>query len=156
MSTGKKLRKRRKWEPLALMLLLLALGLWLVKGPWVHNIHPREGARTLEFQVGNEKGVVEVFRPTPQSEPQFRVLLRNKFESRVMNAQEFRQGFGEKSYDDALRAGSNWLFGMLKITSWPGVAWVCLGLLGQLVFAGRMFVPETRMAEQLCTIPWRR
>lgn len=140
MSEEKKRKKRRKWEPLALMLLLLALGLWLVKGPWFHNIHPREGAKTLEVQLGNEKGVLEVFRPTPEGEPEFRVLMRNGFASRIMNAQEFRQLYGEKAYDQALRAGSNWLFGTLKITSWAGVAWVCLGLLGQLVFAGRMFV----------------
>lgn len=140
MSGERKPRKRRKWEPAALMLLLLALGIWLVNGPWVHNIHPRPGATTLDLQIGNEKGILEVYRPAPGAEPEFRVLLRNGFESPAMHAVEFKAAYGEDTYDHALRVGSNWFFRRLRITSWMGVAWVCLGLAGQVVFAGRMFV----------------
>ncbi len=122
------------------MLLLLALGVWLVKGPWVHDIHPRDGATVLEMQVGNEKGVLEVSRPSLEAEPEFRVLLRNGFASDVMSGAEFKRVYGDSAYESAMMAGSNRLFRMLKITSWAGVAWVGLGLLGQLVFAGRMFV----------------
>lgn len=140
MSEAKSSRKRRAWKPLLYMALLLALGLWLVRGPSSRNIHPRAGATTLEVQIGNERGALEVFRPDSQGEPEFRVLLRNGFESPVMSAQQFRESYGEGAYHQALRAGSNRLFGLLRITSWPGVAWVGLGLLGQVIFAGRMFV----------------
>jgi lipid-A-disaccharide synthase-like uncharacterized protein len=38
------------------------------------------------------------------------------------------------------RSGSGWMESVLNITSPAGIAWVTLGLLGQLVFTGRMLV----------------
>lgn len=38
------------------------------------------------------------------------------------------------------RTGSGWLESVLNITSPAGIAWVSLGMLGQLVFTGRMLV----------------
>lgn len=137
MSTTKK--KRRKWEPMALMLLLLALGLWLVKGPWVHNIHPPEGSTTIDIQIGNEKGIVAMSSDAAGG-VEFVVMLRNGYVSPRLPAEQFKNVYGQAAYDHATKAGSNWLFRLLKITSWAGVAWVALGLLGQIVFAGRMFV----------------
>ena len=37
-------------------------------------------------------------------------------------------------------SGRNMLFALLNITSWGGVLWVALGLLGQVLFTGRMVV----------------
>jgi lipid-A-disaccharide synthase-like uncharacterized protein len=38
------------------------------------------------------------------------------------------------------RSGSGWMESLLNITSPAGIAWVTVGLLGQLVFTGRMLV----------------
>lgn len=46
--------------------------------------------------------------------------------------------FAARLHDQQSRR--NWLFGVMNITTWMGVAWVGLGLLGQVLFTGRMIV----------------
>jgi lipid-A-disaccharide synthase-like uncharacterized protein len=53
---------------------------------------------------------------------------------RVLTAQEFAE------FVYTTRTHSGWLESILNITSPAGVVWVTLGLLGQLVFTGRMLV----------------
>ena len=84
-----------KWEPLALMLLVIGLGLWLVWGPT--NPRPRPGSDAAELRVGNTRGVVEITRSAPTSttstattEPRFRVMLRDGYVSHEMGEAEFR------------------------------------------------------------------
>lgn len=147
--------KRLKWEPFALMVLLLLLGAWLVARPT--GIAVREGARTLDLKVASMRGVVEVYTPpaesasgvslTPQV-PEFRVMLRNGFVSEPMTGAQFKERFGEATYDAAVATSGNWAFRLLNITSWTSLVWVVIGFGGQFAFTGRMliqwFVSEKR------------
>ncbi len=135
--------KRFKWEPPALMILVLALGAWLVwssKNQFT-GIKPADGARTVEFRLGNARGVVEVTQPTAQPDTStFRVLLRNGYASPSMTSAQFEERFGPQTLHDVVHQGDNLFFRLFNITSWASLAWVLLGLGGQLAFSGRMFL----------------
>lgn len=144
---------RVKWEIPTLMVLVLLLGAWLV---WSHkgSIFGPEatpGTRAVELRVGNSRGIVEVRTRSVEGVPaergtredlshEFRVRLRDGFESDWMNARAFRETFGARAYEDAVTPRENAIFRLLNITSWSGLAWAGLGLLGQGAFFGRMFV----------------
>ena len=128
--------KRLKWEPAALMVLVLAMGFWLAFGPASGPRLPvHEGASTIKLRIGDRRGVVEMTTGDPG--PTFRVL-RPGFESPRMTAQEFRKQYGEDVYQDAIDGRRNWIFKLLNITSWVNLTWVAIGLLGQTLFSGRM------------------
>lgn len=141
--------KRFKWEPPALMALVLLLGVWLV---WnqknsLTGIHPEAGARTVDFRLGNSRGVVEVtsksggaVSASSEEDAQFRILLRNGFTSQSMTSEQFASEFGDAALQDVVRQGDNAVFRLLNITSWPNLAWVLLGFAGQLAFSGRMVI----------------
>lgn len=135
-------RSRVKWEPWALMVLMLALGLWLVWSPISGLKAPkaREGARTVELRVGNSRGLVEAHTPEGASEPTFRFLFRDGHISPEMTSEEFRRVFGEAAYVTAAARQPTQLFRVLNITSWAGLAWVSIGFLGQIAFTGRTLV----------------
>lgn len=136
------MKTRIKWEPWALMILMLALGLWLVWSPISGLKAPkaREGARTVELRIGNSRGVVEVFTPRGQSEPSFRMLLREGHTSNEISATDFKRIFGEQTYTTAAAQQPSHLFRVLNITSWGGLLWVSVGFLGQIAFTGRTLV----------------
>lgn len=131
-------RKRLKWEPVALMIIVAGLGLWLVLGPnpW-HGPAPRPNARVVDFKLGTERGVLEI---NPGEPPTFRILLRHGFVSRDLSADEFRELYGEESYQLAVRNQSNLVFRLLNITSWTSLTWIAIGLVGQIAFTGRMVI----------------
>lgn len=155
-----------KWEPAALMLLVLGLGFWLALGPASRPKFPvRDGATQVQIRVADTRGVLEAWRPSPESGPeetQFRVFMKgergggrgeenqdgNGGASRVYSSEEIREMFGERVLEAAVALRENRLFTMLNITSWVGVVWVGIGLLGQLAFSGRMllqwFISERR------------
>jgi lipid-A-disaccharide synthase-like uncharacterized protein len=131
-----------KWEPFAAMALVLLLGLWLVLGPvkTFHHIDTRPGAETRRVLIAGSRGVVETAPDPITGEPSFRVLFRDGWESPVLSAVEFRGVFGDEVYRRCVGGGENWLFRALNITSWVSLAWVAVGLAGQLAFSGRMLV----------------
>jgi lipid-A-disaccharide synthase-like uncharacterized protein len=128
-----------KWEPLAAMVALLALGAWLVMGTdpaQLRGIDRRPGAIYSELRVGDQRGVVEydaAATPAP-----FRVLFDTHASDPIPEA-EFRDRFGAKAYAVATERGSL-LFRALNITSWTGVLWVAIGFAGQMAFFGRMMI----------------
>ncbi len=129
-----------KWEPLALMLMVIGLGFWLVWGPT--NPRPRPGSDAAELRVGNSRGVVEITR-TPAGEPgapRFRVMLRDGFVSQELSEADFRILFGNAATDSILADARNPLYNLFKITSLANLAWVALGLAGQAAFSGRMLL----------------
>ena len=141
--------KRIKWEPFALMVLLLLLGAWLVARP--DGIEARDGARTIDLKIGSTRGIVEVYSPPPPSPdtgPQFRVLLRNGFISPTMSGAEFRTLYGEDLFAAATASSDNFAFRLLNITTWTSLIWVVIGFGGQFAFTGRMllqwFISEKR------------
>ncbi|MEX2217234.1 MAG: lipid-A-disaccharide synthase N-terminal domain-containing protein [Phycisphaerales bacterium] len=130
--------KRLKWEPAALMVLVLGLGLWLAVGPASGPRLPlREGARKVTVRLADWRGVVEILEQG--GEPRFRVLFA-EHASPEMSAEEFRRLVGPGTYNDVLAGGRNWIFPALNITSWVNLVWVGIGLGGQLAFSGRMLV----------------
>jgi lipid-A-disaccharide synthase-like uncharacterized protein len=123
------------------MVLVLALGAWLV---WERKnaftgIDPAPGTRTVELRIASSRGVVEV---TPDNAPatSFRVILRNGYISQPLTPQQFAQYFGEAALADVTVPRDNLLFRLFNITSWGGVAWAALGLVGQAIFSARFLV----------------
>ncbi len=131
-----------KWEPFAAMALVLLLGLWLVLGPVesLHHIDTRPGAEIRRVLIAGSRGVVETAPDPLTGDPSFRVLFRDGWESPVLSGPEFRRVFGDDVYRRCVGGGENWLFRALNITSWVSLAWVAVGLAGQLAFSGRMLL----------------
>jgi lipid-A-disaccharide synthase-like uncharacterized protein len=129
--------KRIKWEPAALMLLVLGLGIWLAVGPASGPSLPvQAGATTLKVRAGDTRGVVEVSGDGAAA--RFRVLWQDKSVSPSMTSEEFQRYFGSRVYRQAVRGQRNWAFRVLNITSWTNLVWIGIGLGGQLAFSGRM------------------
>jgi lipid-A-disaccharide synthase-like uncharacterized protein len=128
-----------KWEPIAAMLALLALGVWLVVGndpAHLRGIDKVPGAVYSEFRVSDQRGLVEYIaanEPTP-----IRIRFQNH-DSAAMTEAAFKATFGEEAFREATRGGSR-LFRALNITSWLGVIWVAIGFAGQAAFFGRMLI----------------
>jgi len=139
-----------KWEPIAIMMLLLALGLWVVYGP--SNPHPlRPGAVSAKFTIGAAKGELEVLderdgtrAPAPEDttpgERTFRFLPRDGLPSPIIGERELRAVVGDSVLDQAIDASGNRLFRVLNITGWWSFAWLTIGFVGQMLFFGRMLV----------------
>jgi len=126
-------RKRTKWEPAALMALVLGLGLWIAFGPASKPHFPTaEGALTQDLRVGNSRGVLEAFKPEGAAEYHFRLWVRG--ESNPVGEGRL----GDQFVSETFGARHNWLFRTMNITSWTSMVWVGIGLLGQLAFSGRM------------------
>jgi lipid-A-disaccharide synthase-like uncharacterized protein len=137
------MKKRFKWEPPALMILVLLLGAWLVLAGKnrLTGIEPAPGSRTAEFRLGNDRGVVEVTPIKSADDPyRFRILLRNGFASEPLTSAAFKSHYGDRAYAEVITQGDNALFRLLNITSWAGLAWVVFGFAGQLAFSGRMIL----------------
>jgi len=150
--TSKARRVKLKWQPLAAMVFVIALGTYLVWSPISgrRGPSPRQGAHTVPMQVGNERGYVEVNQPV-EGEPTFRLLLNNGFASNDLPADEFRRCFGEEAYRAATQT-QNDIFRVFNILSWGSLMWVAIGLLGQVVFSGRMFVQWVASEKQRASV----
>lgn len=140
------MKKRFKWEPVALIILVVGLGMWLVWGnrDRFYGIEPAEDARRVELRVGSQRGIVEVVEvPSAQGGPSshlFRVMLRNGFVSEPMDDAAFTQRYGQDVYQTTVQSQENVAFRLLNITSWAGLLWAGIGLAGQIAFSGRMLV----------------
>jgi len=130
---------RFKWEPAALMVLLIAIGFWLVMNPSGNKSHPRAGALTSEIRIGDTRGLVEVMGDSPETQ-KFRLLTREGFESPDLSRREFESIFGSAVTAQVADGRANWLFRLLNITSWISLVWIAIGFGGQLMFSGRMFL----------------
>ena len=133
-----------KWEPVAAMAVLLLLGVWVVYGPSLKN-DLREGATTGRFTLPGVKGELEMV-PEPggrggnSSEPSFRLLPAGERPSRVISAAELRELLGDAAYERVVGATGNVALRMFGVSGWSNLAWVAVGLAGQGLFFGRMFV----------------
>ncbi|MFN0131867.1 MAG: lipid-A-disaccharide synthase N-terminal domain-containing protein [Phycisphaerales bacterium] len=147
--------KRIKWEPAALMVLVLALGFWLAFGPRMH-LPLRPGASTLDIRMGDLRGVLEA-APAAGSHT-FRVIFRGQSPSREMTLDEAASIFGASTVQSAITMRRNPVFRFLNITSWVNVVWVGIGLGGQVAFSGRMllqwFISERRRESVITESFW--
>jgi lipid-A-disaccharide synthase-like uncharacterized protein len=131
---------RFKWEPAVLMTVVLGLGLWIAFGPASRpHLDSRPNAVRIPLRVGDERGALELTY-LPDGTPTFRTLMRGSHASRDYTEDEVKTMFGEIVLQEVLAPRSNWLFKTMNITSWVGVVWLCIGLLGQLAFSGRMVI----------------
>lgn len=133
-----------KWEPIAAMAALLVLGIWVVWGPSVpHSL--RQHAQISKFSLPGLRGELEAVppaSPTTGTDPgyTFRLLYRDGAASEIISREQFVGFFGQGAYDTVTKAVGNTTFRALNITSWGGLAWVTVGLLGQGAFFGRMLI----------------
>jgi lipid-A-disaccharide synthase-like uncharacterized protein len=119
------------------MIVVLALGVWIAFGPASKPTLPlRPEALTQELRIGDERGVLEAV-PGTGGDYAFRVLLRNST-SPAFDREEAVRRFGERVVNTTIAPRTNWVFRKLNITSWVGVVWLGIGLLGQIAFSGRM------------------
>lgn len=132
-------RKRFKWEPVALVILVTCLGLFIVYDP-SPGVQARDGADTIALRLGSLRGAVEVYRVPETTTLEFRILERDGHASPVMSADQFRTTFGDRAYESAAGASANWAFRVFNITTWWSLVWVGIGLGGQVAFSGRMIV----------------
>lgn len=127
-----------KWEPIAAMLALFVLGIWVVYAPaFRHTL--RQGAELAPFSIGAAKGDLEVATDA-SGVRSFRILYRDGTATPVLAEPELRRVLGDQGFDQAVVSSGNVLFRIAKVTGWSGFAWVFLGFAGQMLFFGRMFV----------------
>lgn len=128
-----------KWEPVALMILLLGLGVWLAYGPNLrYDVRP--GATTSKANLGGIKGELELYTNPATNAEELRLLYPGGNFSRTWTADEFARDFGLEALETARLATGNKLFRTLNVTAWWGVAIVAVGFIGQLSFSGRWLV----------------
>jgi lipid-A-disaccharide synthase-like uncharacterized protein len=128
-----------KWEPVAAMIALLLLGVWVVWGPSVQH-QLRDGGMTSKYNFAGLRGELETVRDPATGDCNFRLLPKDGQPSEVFGRDKFVEMFGAEGYDRVTANAGNLVFRALNITSWGGVVWVCIGFLGQGAFFGRMFI----------------
>lgn len=128
-----------KWEPLAIMALLLVLGAWLAYGPNL-QYEVRPGATTSKANFGGIKGELEVFTDPATGQTELRMLYPGGGHSQRWTATEFDAVFGEGKSAAVKLVSGNSLFRTLNVTTWLGVTIVAIGFLGQASFSGRWLV----------------
>lgn len=127
-----------KWEPVLVMLALVAIGLWVTYAPATpHALRP--GAETTKFTLGASKGELEIVGDTAGSRS-FRFLPKSGRATEPMSEAEVRRFLGDDIVDQAVTSSGNKLFRALNITSWGSFVWLSIGFVGQVLFAGRMIV----------------
>lgn len=126
-----------KWEPIAAMVALLALGFWVVWGPGIqHDVRP--GSQLTRVNMGGVKGELEI-HPEPEGAYSFRFLYRDgRASPRTWTAAEFKADFGAEAFDTVTANAGNTVFRALNVSNWWGLAWVVVGFAGQAAFFGRM------------------
>ncbi|MEM7754839.1 MAG: lipid-A-disaccharide synthase N-terminal domain-containing protein [Planctomycetota bacterium] len=132
-----------KWEPVAAMVALLLLGVWLV---WGQGLHPglaetRAGATLHEIRLGSSRGILEVAPGGADAAGStYRFLYRDGSASAVLTRPEIEAALGTTPVAALDGADGSAVFRLLNITSWGGLTWVALGLGGQIAFFGRMLI----------------
>lgn len=130
--------KRIKWEPAALMILVLALGVWIAFGPSSRpRFDLRKDAVTQDIRINQRRGVLEA-APDGKGDFTFRVLWRGQVNHTEYTREQLSRFLPEDVINEAVAPRSNWVFRKLNITSWVGVVWLTIGAIGQVAFSGRM------------------
>ena len=146
-----------KWEPAAAMVLVVALGGWLVWGPpRIGDVKLRDNARLVEMQVGDVRGFLEIAGDNDKPDEQsFRIISRDGDAGVVVSSGQMRSMLGNDAFNRIAARPVNPLFRLLKITSWRNVLWVLLGLGGQLLFSARMllqWIASERSGKNVITV----
>lgn len=128
-------RKRFKWEPVAALITLIAVSLWVVYDPAKGRGEP--------VQIGNVKGVLVALTPTSPTDgqpPQYRFEPRSGTPGQPMTLGDVERYFGTPVRESLETSKRTILFKLFNVTSWTNLIWVGIGLGGQAAFSGRMIV----------------
>lgn len=130
-----------KWQLVAAMCALVAIAVWLVAGEAAEDrVELADGAHAVEVRLGTGKGWLEVHE-LAGGDLEFRVRFAGQEPpTRALRSAEFRELFGPVPLRLVSEPRKNWLFQLLNITSWTGLAWVVLGFTGQALFFARLLV----------------
>ncbi len=118
-----------KWEPVALMVLLIALGAWLVGGL---------GQRGEPVRIGALRGSLMVDKSAGEGGWTYTFEFRETGEAFTRTESELRSMLGERSVRQLKAAEGNAMFKILNITGWGSLVWIAIGFGGQIAFFGRM------------------
>jgi len=131
-----------KWEPVAAMVGVIVLGVWLVWGQGGAGIAElREGAWTHEIRLPQARGVIEIAPSEGDADTlTFRLLYRDGTVGEDMTEAEAKAVFGERVVDRMTDRETNALFRILNITTWGGLIWIAVCFGRQALFSGRMLL----------------
>lgn len=127
-----------KAGPVAAMIGLIALGVWLVAGSGLGAPSVADGHRIEPLRVGTEKLWVESW--IEDAQPMLRVLDAQGNSVSEPTLQELESLLGPAAGEYAHDAERNVLFRVLNISGWASLVWVAIGFGGQIAFFGRMFI----------------
>lgn len=120
--------------PVAAMLVLLFVGMWLVLQPTL-----RRGAFDLDVRVGSME--ILLARVEGGGPASYRVVAPAEMAGRVIEAGGLDDFLADRLAAWRARpAIERTLLGFFNLTSWAHFGWVAVGLLGQGAFFGRMLV----------------
>ena len=105
---------------------IAVVGAWLVL--WVFGAVPPPGQKVALFKMSDRLADLQVVDTANG--------LRFQFEDRQLTPQAFAEELQQRRPEGR----RTWLFSTLNITSATGIFWVAVGLLGQVLFTGRMIV----------------
>lgn len=130
-----------KVAPVMAMGLIIGLSIWIMQGiQSARNLPLAPGATAFEVVITSRKVLVEQLPTKVEDES------GASYTYRFLNAQDLGSGpMTEKEFQDTLaRVGSSqrrsWILQILNVSAYNKLWWPALGFLGQLVFAGRMWV----------------
>ena len=126
-----------KAGPVVAMLLLLALGMWMVLQPTLS----RERS-DITISVGAEAVLARAVPATDSTPPGYVVVSPERLASEAAVDAEALMAIVDRERDawDARPGFERTLLGFFNITSWWNFGWVLIGLGGQVAFFGRMMV----------------
>lgn len=123
-----------KVTPVVVMALVLGLSIWIMLQVQAPSLPPRPGATIFEVVITSRKVIVEQM-PTPAGYS-YRFLNAADLGSQEMTGPTFEQTLSRVASGEQRSV----LLNLLNISSYSKLWWPALGMLGQLVFAGRMWV----------------
>ncbi len=114
------------------LIALIAATVTVVAGVWLAlyaaGAAPPPGGQVELFKMSDRLADLEVVETADGA--------RYRFGDQLLTPAEFTDELRRRRPD----GGRGWLYGLLNITSTTGLLWVALGLLGQVLFTGRMVV----------------
>lgn len=131
--------KHMKWEPLALMVVLIAMGAWLVYARAPTPPNARDGAQLTQIRIGQEKAWLEYVPGAPEPD-RFRVIHRETGSGDTFSLDAAHRVLGETLLAKVVDGEENALYRLFNVTSPAGVLWVALGFGAQIIFSARFLI----------------
>lgn len=124
-----------KLGPLAAMVIVLGLSVWLVISLQAPPAAPTDGAARFEILLDRRKVQVEQI-PSDSGGFEYRFLNLPEIGDQRLSAEQFQKELATR----VSAGGRSALLRAMNVSSIAQLTWVGLGLLGQLLFSGRMMV----------------